>query len=188
MTDDTQQIIPPSPGKGELAPPRPVPTHFKRLGREFAMQYLYQAEMTGENSPGARAMFWDQAAHSESFPDKGRIFRKAREYADALIDGVTAGSAELDAVIAKFSEKWAIERIAVIDKNIMRVAVFEMTRGEDVPPIVSINEAVEIAKDFGSDKSGNFINGVLNGIKNTLSRDPRKAARPKNADNAAKTE
>ena len=73
------------------------------------------------------------------------------------------------------SENWDFARLATVDRNVMRVAVFEMLFKDDVPPVVSINEAVEIAMDYSGEKAGSFINGVLNGVKNNLSRSPRES-------------
>ena len=71
----------------------------------------------------------------------------------------------IDTIITKSAKNWSLERISVVDKNIMRIAVYEMRFVPDIPDIVSINEAIEIAKSFGSDESGKFVNGVLDKVK-----------------------
>ena len=143
-------------------------THFKRLGRELAMQFLYRHDMSGGSEDAeSRAMFWDQAAEA-GLTDDERTFRKARTYAEKLIEGITAHLEEIDDVIASYSEKWDFSRIAAVDRNIIRVAVYELKYCPDIPALVSIDEAIEISKDYANEKSGTFINGILNGVKDSL--------------------
>lgn len=153
---------------------RRLPVHFKRMGRELAMQFLFQSDVAGDNNDSNLELFWEQAESSGEFP-QNRIFRKAREYAEKIIRGVQENIATIDAEIEKHSEKWNLQRMAVVDRNVMRIAVYEMHFCLDVPPVVSIDEAVEIAKDFSSEKSSLFINGILNGIKDGLDRPAREA-------------
>lgn len=80
---------------------------------------------------------------------------------------------EIDETIRKRSEHWDWDRLSLVDRNIMRIAVAEMLYFDAVPPVVSIDEAVEIARDYSGETAGNFINGVLNGVKDTLKRSPR---------------
>ncbi len=151
-------------------------THFKRLGRELAMQYLYLCDMSeGKDEPEAREMFWEQAAEAELAEDD-RTFKKARIYAEKIIDGVISRLAEIDAEIAAFSEKWDISRIAAVERNIIRMAVYELKYCPDIPALVSIDEAIEIAKEFAAEKSGVFINGILNGVKDALPADTKQCS------------
>ena len=142
--------------------------HFKRLGRELAMQFLFQCDVAGM-SDFAESLenFWKQAEFSGDFPTS-RIFRKARNYAEKIIAGVCEHEAEIDQVISSVSDKWDISRMPVVDRNIIRVAIFELYYCPDIPALVSINEAIEIAKDYSSGKSGLFINGLLNAVKDDL--------------------
>lgn len=144
-------------------------SHFKRLGRELAMQYLFQGDLNIEvaDSQEFYRLFWQQASESGVFPDN-RVFRKGRVYAEKIIEGVKAKQQVIDELLVKYSEKWDIDRMAVVDRNIMRVAIFEMLCCPDIPPVVSINEALEIAKSFSAEKSSTFINGILNGIKDEI--------------------
>ena len=151
-----------------------VPSHYKRLGRELAMQFLFQCDMFGENTGGDFKLFREQAEASGAFPDN-RVFRKACRYAEKLVSGIRDNLEAVDLTISGFSEKWDMKRMAVVDRNILRVAVYEMKFAPDIPPIVSIDEAVGIAKEFSSEKSGMFINGILNGVKDSLDRPPREA-------------
>lgn len=141
--------------------------HFKRMGRELAMQYLFQCDLMNEDSSlQTMENFWVQASESGEFPTN-RIFRKAHDYAEKLIAGVQAHMMEIDKILMDYSKKWDITRMSAVDRNILRVAIFELIFCDDIPPIVSIDEAIEIAKDFSSEKSGIFINGLLNAVKDT---------------------
>ena len=153
-------------------------THFKRLGRELAMQYLYLKDMSPETDSEeeiarAREMFWDQAAEEEADAEH-RVFKKARAYAEKLIDGVLFYLKDIDGVLESFSEKWDIGRMAAVDRNIIRIAVFEMKYCPEIPALVSIDDAIEIAKSYAAEKSGVFINGVLNGVKDSLPPDAKR--------------
>ena len=86
------------------------------------------------------------------------------EYVVALMDGIKEHSAEIDAVIQKRSEGWTLDRLYSVDRNLLRLAIFELSYGEDIPAEVVINEAVELAKKYGTDKSPAFINGVLDRV------------------------
>lgn len=145
--------------------------HFKRMGRELAMQYLFQCDLMGEDCSGeTMEIFWEQAEESGEFPSN-RIFRKARSYAEKLIQGVYENEFEINDVLEKLSQKWDVERMSAVDRNIMRIAIYELNFCPDIPALVSIDEAIEIAKDFSSEKSGVFINGILNAVKDSLPKD-----------------
>ncbi len=145
-----------------------VPRHVKRLGREVAMQFLFGCEMRGE-LPGATGF---EAIFPTLIETLGvtepRLVRKSREYAVKLYTEVALHEAEINAAIAAQCEHWSMERLSAVERNIMRVAVAEMFYFDSVPPVVSIDEAVEIARDYSGEDAGNFINGVLNAIKNHL--------------------
>lgn len=145
-----------------------VPRHAKRLGREVAMQFLFGCEMRNE-VPGA-------AGFEAIFPTlletlgvtEARLVRKSREYAVKLYTEVALHEAEINSAIAAQCANWSMERLSAVERNIMRVAVAEMFYFDSVPPVVSIDEAVAIARDYSGEDAGNFINGVLNAIKNHL--------------------
>ena len=152
-------------------------THFKRLGRELAMQYLYLRDMTPETDSvddveKAREMFWEQAECGEMTSDE-RVFKKAKNYAEKMIDGVLFYLNDIDEVLASFSEKWDITRMAAVDRNIIRIAVYELKYCPEIPVLVSIDEAIEISKYYATEKSGVFINGILNGVKDALPPDAK---------------
>ncbi len=151
-----------TPGKEAIRP------HSKRLGREIAMQFLYACEMQQE-IPGAA--FFDHfyaTAQSVFELTDGRLERRAREYATKLYTTAELHREEIDALIAQNCRNWNFERISDVDRNILRVAVAEMCYFTDVPPVVSIDEAVGIARDYSGAESGNFVNGLLNAVKNQL--------------------
>ena len=102
-----------------------------------------------------------------------RYSRKSREIAENIIAQIALNLEAIDTKIKDFAKNWEWERISHVDRNIMRVAVYEMLFDMDVPPIVSINEGVEIARDYADEKSANFINGVLNAVKDSLDRPER---------------
>lgn len=140
--------------------------HSKRLGRELAMEFLFSCELKQE-LPGAAAfeLFMESVKEEFSLLDN-RITRRAQEYAVKLYESVTLQKDVLDGIIAKYCRNWNLNRLSTVDRNIMRVAVAEMRDFPEVPAVVSIDEAVEIARDFSGADAGNFINGVLNSIKN----------------------
>src|SRR5258707_425675 len=109
---------------------------------------------------------------------KGRLSHLSapvRLFADPLIRGALQFRDEADAIIKKHAENWDLHRIAAVDRNIMRLAIYEMLHREDIPPIVSINEAVDIAKKFSTQDSGKFVNGILDKVKGELMRPTRTA-------------
>lgn len=149
--------------------------HSKRLGREMAMQFLFQCDM---NSDIPDMALWDEFYDQIKIEHKlreNRYARKGKEYAEMLFSGVVMNREDIDETIKERSKNWEFERLSLVDLNVMRLAVYEMLYVSDVPPVVSINEAVEIAMDYSGEKSGSFINGVLNGIKDTLDRPAREA-------------
>ena len=96
-----------------------------------------------------------------------------RLFADPLIRGTLEHRAEIDDRIQKQVKNWALNRIAAVDRNILRLAIYEMLHRDDIPPVVSINEAVDIAKKFSTADSGRFVNGVLDKLKGDLMRPAR---------------
>jgi N utilization substance protein B len=107
--------------------------------REFALQVLYQMDMTHDSSTVSLENFWQ--AHSEE-----RIDDELKEFTGALVEGVARDRSEIDKKISQFATNWQLERMAVVDRNILRLGCFELLFREDIPPKVSINEAVELAK------------------------------------------
>ena len=126
----------------------------RRKAREVALQALYQYELLQQ---GDRFSF-------EQFCSHFQVNKKAIPYAMKLLSGVQEKSEEINELISRYAENWRLERMSVIDRNILRLAVFELHYQDDVPTSVAINEAVEIAKRYSTDDSGSFINGILDGL------------------------
>ncbi len=99
-----------------------------------------------------------------------------RDFANDLLRGTLEKKAEIDAKIASLADNWDFERLAVVDRNILRLALYEMLFRTEIPPVVSINEAIEIAKKFSTAESGKFVNGLLDRVKKELLRPARQAA------------
>jgi N utilization substance protein B len=119
--------------------------------RVLALQALYEIDSAGHTP----AVVIDQRLEESDLPEHGKAF--ARE----LAIGVGDNREMLDSYIARYAPEWPVDQIAVIDRNVLRLATYEILIGTDTPVKVAINEAVELAKDFGSDSSGRFVNGVL---------------------------
>ncbi len=123
--------------------------------RELALQFLYQFDLRGEEFLEEMRSFLRGAEG-----DKG-----TREFAQELIEGTTENLEEINDLIRRVAQNWDIERMAVIDRNVLRMATFELLHCPDIPPKVSINEAIELGKRYSTQNSGGFINGVLDKIK-----------------------
>ena len=126
----------------------------RRKSRELALQALYQGEQAGQNG---LLVFEEFCAHFQ-------VNKKSIPYAKKLLDGVQEKADAINQLISKYAENWRLERMSVIDRNILRLAVYEVHFQDDVPISVAINEAVEIAKHFSTDDSGPFINGILDSM------------------------
>lgn len=152
--------------------------HTKRLARELAMQYLFSCDIASEfPDVGKFEEFFEESLKLEHNLGDNRYARKSKEIAAELIVNVVLKIDEIDDKIREFAANWQWDRISVVERNILRIAVYEMYYALDVPPIVSINEAVSIARDYSNERSCNFINGILNSIKDTLDRDGRTGAK-----------
>ncbi|MEY2527912.1 MAG: transcription antitermination protein NusB [Verrucomicrobiota bacterium] len=104
---------------------------------------------------------------------------RVRAFAQPLIDGMIANLPEIDDRIRKYCDNYDFNRISAVDRNVLRLAIHEMLHRDDIPPVVSINEAIELAKTFGGPDSGRFVNGILDRVKDDLKRPLREAAPPK---------
>ena len=138
----------------------------RRKGRELALQALYQADLSGDEPRHAVRIFWE---HCDA-PDDARAF------GEDLVGGVLDQQARIDELIAGSSDNWRLGRLSHVDRNILRVATYELLCRRDVPASVAIDEAIEIAKRFGSDESPTFVNGVLDHIAATVGAKERQRA------------
>jgi transcription antitermination factor NusB len=126
----------------------------RHAGRELALKALYQLDMRGELSNEEVAAFF------EAFPADDRV----RLFALRLVDGVQRDRAALDTELVGALEHWSINRLSRVDHNILRLALYELTRIDDIPARVTIDEAIELAKTYGDSESGRFVNGVLDQV------------------------
>lgn len=129
--------------------------------REWALQFLYQGEFSGPPDPTALEQFWSH------FQDEGA----PPAYLKELVAGVGSHLEELDALIVRYSEHWRLERMTVVDRNLLRLAIYELLYQPEIPPKVVINEAVEMAKRYGSEASGAFVNGILDQVRMSAGRE-----------------
>ena len=107
----------------------------------------------------------------EYFCENFRPPKKSKSFLLKLVNGFLANSTEIDTLIGRFSKNWKINRMSGVDRNVMRIAVYELLCCEDIPPKVSINEAVDIGKKFGTEESGAFINGIMDSIRQALEKE-----------------
>jgi len=128
-------------------------------GREFAMQMLFQWDMSEQDPRKLEVKFWRNAKAAEN----------TRAFANRLFEGAAKESAALDEIITKHAENWKIERLSAIDRAILRLAIYEL-RETDTPPKVVLNEAVDLAKKFSSEDAGSFVNGILDPVYKSLQK------------------
>lgn len=141
----------------------------RRFGREAVMQYLFSCELKEEMPNAASFDACYELICNEENLQNNRFARKAKEFAADLYTKVELNREKIDALLIPCCEEgWGWDRISKVDRNIMRVAVAEMLYCDDIPDVVSVNEAVEIGRDFSGSASGSFINGVLNRIMREL--------------------
>jgi N utilization substance protein B len=160
----------------------------RREARERAVQFLFQHDLNPpEDLERALNEFWESQRAAAIAEDKGPATwgqavelpppsaeeAEMRLFAEPLIRGALQHRDAIDEQIKKHVKNWELHRIAAVDRNILRLAIYEMLHREDIPPIVSINEAVDIAKKFSTQESGKFVNGILDQVKGELMRPVR---------------
>jgi N utilization substance protein B len=160
----------------------------RREARERAVQFLFQHDLNpADKLDEALEQFWESQRAAVIAEEKGGATWgekvqlpaptaaeiEVRLFADPLIRGTVQCRDEIDAHIKKHVQNWELHRIAAVDRNILRLAIYEMLHRDDIPPVVSINEAVDIAKKFSTQDSGKFVNGILDKVKSELLRPAR---------------
>lgn len=160
----------------------------RREARERAVQFLFQHDLNPpDDLEAALEEFWQSQRAAAIQAEKGKADwgepqelpppssdeAAMRLFADPLIRGVLEHRVEIDRVIERHVRNWSLDRMAAVDRNVLRLAAHEMLHREDIPPVVSINEAVDIAKKFSTHDSGKFVNGILDKIKSELMRPAR---------------
>ena len=143
----------------------------RRDGREAAIQFLFSRDLQGEQKPEDAEVFW--TLHSAK--------ASTRAYAESLIQGVIAHQDEIDAHIMGVVQNFRIERLAAVDRNVMRLAAYELLHCPDVPAPVILNEAIDIAKALSAGQSGSFVNGILDKLAKAL-RKPEPRPQPQAAE------
>ncbi len=136
----------------------------------WAVQFIFQRDFNRNDMTEALEEFWRELDATPAL----------RQFAEELIRGVEEHKAELDERIQQYAQHWNVARMGAVDRNVMRVALYEMIYRQDIPPVVSINEAVELAKELSGDESGKFVNGILDRVRKDLDR-PARTIRPANA-------
>lgn len=126
----------------------------RRKARELALQMLYQHDLSG-NTPDMIV---------STFEDLQKSKLNTREFATRIFKGTVENLQKIDEMIAQQADNWRLSRMAVVDRNIIRMSIYEFLHEPDTPKLVIIDEAIEIAKKFGTQKSSQFINGILDGI------------------------
>jgi len=129
----------------------------RTLAREFALQILYQLDITRDNCDAVLDNFW---LHTEDNVDEA-----IKNFANDIVRGVVSNLDAIDAKITQYAVNWHLKRMAVVDRNVLRVSCYELVFRSDIPPKVSINEAVDMAKKFSGIEAGKFVNGILDKIK-----------------------
>ena len=159
----------------------------RRTAREMAVQMLYQSDLGGSTLPQIFNSFdlteylvKDEAKEEKElrkqgrersreeeradFAQRKRSIEEAFAYAQGLVRGTLDNREQVDALIREQADNWRLERMPAVDRNVLRLAVFEMLYETDTPKLVIVDEAIELAKKFGSEQSGRFVNGLLDGL------------------------
>jgi N utilization substance protein B len=140
----------------------------RRRSREEALKLLYQLDLVPPRDlEDTLDLYWQERDVSEP--------EEVRPYADSIVRGVLEHTSDIDDLISSHTHNWRLERIAAVDRNILRMAIYEFLHQQDVPRAVVINEAIEIAKRYSTEESSQFINGVLDGIRRMLKSDEQEA-------------
>lgn len=147
----------------------------RRLSREIALRVLFQVETDEDLTPSESfSLFCDNFGPrddgEEALDCSDKVFREAVPFAWELFSGVTSHKKAIDKVLADASENWRVDRMSRVDRNVLRLALFEMLYLDDIPAKVSLNEAIDLGKNYGSEDSGAFINGVLDGIHRQMAQ------------------
>src|SRR5215475_5581334 len=130
----------------------------RRQSREIALQLLYALDITRANAREVLRADWVEK----------RLSPENRDFTTTLVIGVIEHRDEIDALIQEYSTNWSLERIGLVERNILRFAIYELCFLPDIPPNVTINEAVEVAKKYGTEEAPAFINGILDRVKHAV--------------------
>ena len=137
----------------------------RRTARECALQMLYELDIGKHSKDEILRTFWQMNEHPQ----------KVRDFASQLFEGTVQRLKEIDKVIQQHTKNWRLGRMAAVDRNVLRIAVFEFLSGNRTPETVVINEALEIAKKYSTADSAQFVNGILDSVKNDLMEKRRRS-------------
>lgn len=143
----------------------------RRKGREMALEILYQVDLGGSEARAALARYDPVERHATQVEESGEPdpvdaddLRAAFDYARELVEGTLERREEIDELIVSQAENWRLERMPAVDRNVLRLAVYELLEEPEVPKVVVLDEAIELSKLYGSEQSGAFVNGLLDGL------------------------
>ena len=131
----------------------------RSLAREHALKILYQADITRRDFKTAADLYWKESSDNND--------KMVHDFTSRLIEGIDANSKKIDEMITTYATNWQLKRMAVIDRNVLRMGVYELLFAPDIPPKATINEAVELAKKYGDLESSKFVNGILDKLHKT---------------------
>jgi len=140
----------------------------RRKAREETLRILFRLEFENKQIEKTLNQYWESKKTSEEI----------KEYSTWLVNGIISDQAKIDNIIQQVSEHWRISRMALVDRNILRMAVFELLYEENIAPAIVINEAIEIAKKYSGDEAATFVNGILDAIRKDL-KDIKKSLKEK---------
>ncbi|MBU2228858.1 transcription antitermination factor NusB [Patescibacteria group bacterium] len=128
----------------------------RHLARTIAMQSLYEWDFNEKEDDVVKVLQHNLKEFAPDFDDKG--------FSESIVNGVIENQGEIDQLITTYAPEWPLDQITVVDRNVLRIGIFELKFSPEIPPKVAINEAIELAKTFGGESSGKFVNGVLGTI------------------------
>lgn len=131
---------------------------FRRKGREHALQVLFQLDVTGNDLDTVFPFFWKNK----------NVLESVKTFTEMIVSGVLENRVKLDSIISSSAEHWRLNRMAIVDRNVLRIALYEFLWELDTPLVVVIDEAIEIAKKYSSEESGAFVNGILDAVKKKI--------------------
>ena len=140
----------------------------RRKAREETLRILFRLEFENKQIEKTLNQYWESKKTTEEI----------KEYSTWLVNGIISDQAKIDNIIQKVSEHWRISRMALVDRNILRMAVFELLYEKNIAPAIIINEAIEIAKKYSGDEAATFVNGILDAIRKNL-KDIKKSLKEK---------
>ncbi len=135
----------------------------RHLARTMALQSLYEWDFTGKKADITKLLKRNQKEFAPEFDDQ--------KFSENLVNNIVKHLDELNAVITEYAPEWPLDQITTVDRNVLRIGVYELRFDKDIPPKVAINEAIELAKTFGGPSSGKFVNGVLGSIFKKLEKE-----------------